>query len=432
MLMLLLDLLITAYQGILLVYLIKRQFVQRSHSILFEIASVSAFVLFFSVIQYLNVPIPEALVVIIPILYMKATSHERFMVCIFWAILDIFLLLGTLTLVSGMFDMQIAMNGNVLAASEETRIIYYFAGTAALTVVMNIAARFSKTTHVISRTETVLFILMLLLSFCINECFFIARLAGREDVSLLIGSTCSFIVMILTMILYERLTERTRKQREMELEARTVQLVAEHQEELKNIYTYMLAEQHDLRHRVAAAEEILASVNISTEQRGKVLALLKAPEQPRLFVTGCIAVDAILKAKLTVMENAGIHFEFVEYPLFSLPIPEQSFCILLGNLLDNAIEGVMRLPAASSSRHIRLSFSKAWNVLFISCTNDADVSNVKRRGDDFVSGKDHPERHGFGIKSMKKIVEDAGGHIEFQIGQGRFTVKIMLGGAQSC
>lgn len=158
--MLLLDLLITAYQGILLVYLIKRQFVQRSHSILFEIASVSAFVLFFSVIQYLNVPIPEALVVIIPILYMKATSHERFMVCIFWAILDIFLLLGTLTLVSGMFDMQIAMNGNVLAASGETRIIYYFVGTAALTAVMNIAARFSKTTHVISRTETVLFILM--------------------------------------------------------------------------------------------------------------------------------------------------------------------------------------------------------------------------------------------------------------------------------
>lgn len=432
MLMIALDLLVTAYQGILLAYTIKRQFERFHSSAIYDAAFVVAFVSFFAVIQYLNIPIPEFCVTLILFLYMKVASRERSIVCALWSILDVFLLLGTLTLVSGLFDLQITLNGNVLEATEETRIIYFFVGSAAVTVVLNIAAKFSKAANIISKTETILFIFTLLLCFLINECFFLARLSGHADASLLIGSACSFAVMVLTMVLYDRLTEATQRKRQMELAAQTAQLVAEHQEELKSIYTYMLAEQHDLRHRVAAAEEILSSGNISPDQRTEALELLKTSEQPRLFVTGCIAVDAILKAKLTVMENAGISFELNEYPLLPLPISEQDFCMLLGNLLDNAIEGVMRLPAACSSRNIRLSFSKVWDMLFITCVNDANPETIKQKGNDFISSKEHPERHGFGLKSLKKIVEDAGGNIDIEIKQNKFSVEIMLGGTKSC
>ena len=106
--------------------------------------------------------------------------------------------------------------------------------------------------------------------------------------------------------------------------------------------------------------------------------------------------------------------------------------MLLGNLLDNAIEGVMRLPASNPTRTIHLSFSKVWEMLFISCTNDIDEKQIKRHGSEFVSTKEHPELHGFGTKSMKKIVYDAGGTIDFNIEHGKFSVEIMLGGDASC
>lgn len=432
MLMTVLDLLITAYQGILLTHVIRRQFEQRKHSFIYEVIHIFAFIAFFAIIQYLFIPVPEVFVIVIPFLYMKTTSHARNIACLLWAILDVFLLLGTLTLVSGFFDMQIDMNGTVLNASDETRVIYYFVGTAAVTVVFNIAARVSKATNVISRIETLLFIITLLLSLFINECFFHARLTGNEDKSLLFGSACSFAVMILTMILYERLTETTRKKRHIELSAQTAQLVTEHQEELKSIYTHMLSEQHDLRHRVAAAEEILSSAIINPEQHREILSLLSSTYQPHIPLTGCIAVDAIIKAKLTVMEKASISFEIHEYPLLPLPISEQNLCMLIGNLLDNAIEGVLRLPTDHNSRHIDLSFSKVWDMLFISCSNDANPEYIKRRGDDFVSSKEHPERHGFGIKSIRQIVDDAGGNIDFYFRQEKFIVEIMLGGNPSC
>lgn len=199
MLMIALDLLLTMYQGTLIIYVMKKQFIQRPHSILYEVFGVLSFTFFILLIQYLHLPIPDSLAILIPFIYIKCTSHERLMTCVLWTILDGFLFLGTLTLVSSLFDIQIGMNGGVLAALDETQMIYNFVGNAALTVVFNITVRLGKVDHIISFKETILFILMLLLCFIINECFFIARLSGHEGNVLLIGSACSFVVMILTM-----------------------------------------------------------------------------------------------------------------------------------------------------------------------------------------------------------------------------------------
>lgn len=432
MIMIALDLLLSCYQGILLIYLLRKQFSQVSHSFLYEFFSVLAIVIYFSIIQYFHISIPDNLVLFIPLIYIKLTSDESWISCVLWTVLDGLLFIGTLTLVSGLFNIQIGLNGSVLSASKETIMFYSISSNTILTVVSNVAARFGKAENIISRKETSLFILMLVLCLVVNECFFSARLLENEHNILLIGSACSFAVMILIMVLYERLTETTRKQRMAELEAQTTQIVAQHQDELKSIYKNMLAEQHDLYHRVTAVEELLSSSKIAEIDRRQVLSMLKKTDQPDLIITGNIAVDAILKAKSTIMKNAGITFEFVEYPLNPLPISERSFCMLLGNLLDNAIEGVMRLPASNPTRTIYLSFSKVWEMLFISCTNDADEKKIKRCGSEFVSTKEHPELHGFGTKSMKKIVSDAGGTIDFNIEHGKFSVEIMLGGDASC
>ena len=124
--MIALDLLLTIYQGALLIYVMKKQFVQRPHSILYEVSGVLSFTFFLLLIQYLHLPIPDSLAILIPFLYIKCTSHERLMTCVLWTLLDGFLFLGTLTLVSSLFDIQIGVNGGVLAASDETQMIYNF------------------------------------------------------------------------------------------------------------------------------------------------------------------------------------------------------------------------------------------------------------------------------------------------------------------
>ena len=428
MLMILFDLLLSVYQGGILIYTLKKQFIQRPHSFLYEVFSVLLIVLYIVAIQYFQLSLSDSLMFLIPLVSIKLTSRDKFLTCASWVVLDGFLLMGTLTLVSGLFEIQIGINGSVLSASQETMMLYNFVGNAAITVVLNVAARLNRVKSIIAKTEMLLFLLMLLLCFIINECFFTARLSELDQNSLLIGTICSFVLMILTMILYERMTSVAQKQKQSELAAQTAQLIGEHQDELKSIYKKMLAEQHDLRHRVAAAEEILSAGTFNENQMQHIRGLLKNRQEVITFLTGNMAVDAILKAKYAVMDNVEITFDFVEYPLEPLPIPEQEFCMLLGNLLDNAIEGVMRLPASAPSRHIRLAFSKVWDMLFITCENDADISKIRHQGETFISTKDQPALHGFGTENMKQIVSKAGGTIEFETTNNQFTVQIMLGG----
>ncbi len=432
MLMIAFDLIMSIFQVCLLIYTLKRQLIQHPHSFLWECGCVLLSVLYLACIQYLHFDVPDTLMFLILLAYTWFTADERFLVCILWVAIDAFLTMGTLALVSSFFDVQIGINGDIAATQEEAIIIYGFAGNASITVVLSIAARINRKKAQIPWQDTVLFFLMLVICFFISESFFFARVAADGQRFLLTGSACTFAVMILIIILYEHMMASARKVKQAEMSAQTAQLITEHQDELKSIYERMLAQQHDLQHRIAAAEEILSKGALKEDQKNEALLLLKQPAEHLAFLTGSIAVDAVLTAKATIMDKEGIVFDFAEYPLNPLPVSEQKLCTLLGNLLDNAIEGVMALPADAPSRRICLAFSKRWNMLFITCVNDADISRIKRRGEEFLSTKVHPELHGFGIDNMRRIVDEEEGTIEFEVKNGQFTVQIMLGGNSSC
>ena len=152
------------------------------------------------------------------------------------------------------------------------------------------------------------------------------------------------------------------------------------------------------------------------------------------FYVNKIGVSA-LTVRRTARNNDYIAF-FNEFTLncrlFSEIEQDINRRIFVINLLDNAIEGVMRLPATSPSRNVRLEFSKVWDMLFISCRNDADISKIKRHGETFVSTKEQPEIHGFGTENMRRIVNKAGGTIEFDVEMNQFVVQIMIGGSPPC
>ena len=134
----------------------------------------------------------------------------------------------------------------------------------------------------------------------------------------------------------------------------------------------------------------------------------------------------MLASKSAVIDENHIRLRFYPIPLGQLPLPETKFAVLLSNILDNAIEGVMRLPEISESREIELIFSRNWDMFSIICKNDADISTIVRKNNQFISSKTHPNLHGYGTKSMQRTVEEAGGLIEYEIEDNKFVVNILL------
>ncbi len=103
--------------------------------------------------------------------------------------------------------------------------------------------------------------------------------------------------------------------------------------------------------------------------------------------------------------------------------------MLLANILDNAIEGVLRIPGKEqedSRGEIILTMNRNWNNFLIQCINDYDKTQVQQEDGVFLSSKDSPEVHGIGTRSIRKIVSDAGGLVDFSMGETQFTVDIIL------
>lgn len=98
---------------------------------------------------------------------------------------------------------------------------------------------------------------------------------------------------------------------------------------------------------------------------------------------------------------------------------QRDLCVLLGNLIDNAIEACRQ----EQDKNISLIFSRKNHMLFIhlenTCTRDIDIdSNV------ILTTKKEKDHHGIGLQSVQIIVQKYNGSIEYKCENRKFIVNV--------
>lgn len=92
---------------------------------------------------------------------------------------------------------------------------------------------------------------------------------------------------------------------------------------------------------------------------------------------------------------------------------------LIGNLLDNAIEGC--IFSTAEDRKIILHISIEKGCLFLYIRNNTHLDNTK-----CISIKNDNKNHGYGIRNIRSVVNKYHGTMEMDIIEGFFETKIML------
>ena len=92
--------------------------------------------------------------------------------------------------------------------------------------------------------------------------------------------------------------------------------------------------------------------------------------------------------------------------------------MILSNLLDNALEALIRHPQPDSS--LRLTIRRIHQFLLIQVTNPC-TSNIS-----VVTSKPDKRHHGWGLKNVKKIVQKYHGSLEYKVENHSFVVTAML------
>ena len=190
----------------------------------------------------------------------------------------------------------------------------------------------------------------------------------------------------------------------------------------------------------AAIEESRQARHDMRHQLNQIYALARGGDLEALNVYLSKAVSRIPNADMQLCENRAADSVVGYYRALagrgdipfraqldlpqSLPVDEIDACLVLSNLLENALEASLRTD--TRRRRIELTaYVHAGRHLLIEVTNTFD-GEVREKGGSFRSSK--RRGNGIGIQSVRHIAEKTGGACTFTHQDGVFSARVMLCG----
>lgn len=137
-------------------------------------------------------------------------------------------------------------------------------------------------------------------------------------------------------------------------------------------------------------------------------------------------LDAILNHARTQARENGIEMDInAEYPR-SAPITSDDLCVILFNLLDNAMEASLDYKKLQHTAPvISVTIRRIHQFLIIKVQNPC-VQPPRQRFGRFISTKTNSLHHGIGLKNVKEIVEKYQGEITFELKDEWFVTTALL------
>lgn len=143
----------------------------------------------------------------------------------------------------------------------------------------------------------------------------------------------------------------------------------------------------------------------------------------RRINSGSKILDIIVNSKLGEAKAKNIDFTCEVGYVGDTGITDMDMCALMANLLDNAIEACERIEGERA--WICLKIVRRNDMLLIKLGNSIAAADALKR-DFFQSEKDKQKIHGWGMKSVEKVLKKYDGNKEHYIGDKEFEIFINI------
>lgn len=185
---------------------------------------------------------------------------------------------------------------------------------------------------------------------------------------------------------------------------------------------------HDLKHQIAV-------ITTAIRQSGGTHTIESELNEMRRMIdtvdtayhTGNKALDVTLTEKSRTCQTKGINFSAIANGAAINFMSDVDIYILFGNALDNAIEASAAI-AEPDERIISASVRQEQGVISI------HIENTFAQAPEFENGMPQTRKHdkafhGYGVKSIQRIVEKYGGNMKAHLARNLFCLDVILTGA---
>lgn len=180
---------------------------------------------------------------------------------------------------------------------------------------------------------------------------------------------------------------------------------------------------HDLRHHLLAMQGYIKEKDLDGLERYimEYSDSLAAPDG--IPVCDNYAINILVLHFKGIAQKHQIPIEISIGLPEQLPIQESDFCIILGNLLENAIEACIRIKSGISP-FIHLSVGTAGNHMLILTIKNSYDNPIRIQDHTFLSSK--REGEGIGLSSIQHMVSRYDGVFKYEYKDNVFSVYVWL------
>lgn len=144
--------------------------------------------------------------------------------------------------------------------------------------------------------------------------------------------------------------------------------------------------------------------------------------------SGNIVIDSLIGYWYVAAKKAGIEFSVNLNIPMEMPFRGADICLILGNLLENAVEATQR---AEGEKYIRLHMKYDKNNLLLFVENNYKGVLIKTKDKRLKSTKTDAGNHGVGIPSVYRIAVKYHGVVTIDDNvANRFLIRVVLYGKQ--
>ena len=246
------------------------------------------------------------------------------------------------------------------------------------------------------------------------------------DIGLTIVSIGLLIANFLMLYLYNLLLHSISQQYEMEMLKTQLQAYANQLNVVLRGEEKIKALRHDIKHHLNELMLLANKHDVAEIQKyiDEMNSFLRNPNE--IVASGNLEIDSVLNFML---QKAEKELKTVDIKVMLPEKVRHSFDInvMLGNLLENAIEAAGKTDNKYLGVHIKLKRG----ILKVKIENSFESACIlweeqNRKDTVLKTTKPFTEQHGIGLKNVKKIVEKYNGTMAVTAQEGIFCVNLLL------
>jgi len=213
---------------------------------------------------------------------------------------------------------------------------------------------------------------------------------------------------------FQFMHENTQLQHQMDYQDANYEKVVHSFKSIKRII-------HDTNQQFLYIEECIKRNELTTALEHIKTTLNKVEGAYQRVNTGNLVIDALVTNTLSIGQANGIRID-TKINLCSqvVHIERYDLCVVIGNMLDNAIEASKKLKIAED-RYILIKIHSTESTLIIHIMNhmENEVAHLH-------SHKPNPEFHGIGLTNISRICDKYGGHMTIETKPNEFNNMVLL------